>query len=189
MRKHAVVLTLTLLELLALLLLAFFWFVMRPDLAATYVLGDAVFAPSSALPTSTRVALTTWLVPAVGAGGALLFASAWLLRRGKSARNGLLGAALVFTVLGLTWAVWAAYAPAFERLSRAAPSIEQSPASSITLAELRYGAERRKSKKLHYQHERLHPVLDVQTSDSIEVLHTRIRISKSDPWRMQIGTC
>jgi hypothetical protein len=40
MKKHAVVLTLTLLELLALALLAFFGLVMRPDLAATYGLGE-----------------------------------------------------------------------------------------------------------------------------------------------------
>jgi hypothetical protein len=52
----------------------------------------------------------------VGATGFLLFASAWVLRRGVNARNKLLGAALVWTVLGLLWAVWAAYAPAFEQL-------------------------------------------------------------------------
>jgi len=39
-KKHAVVLTLTLLELVALVLLAFFGMVMRPDLAATYGLGE-----------------------------------------------------------------------------------------------------------------------------------------------------
>jgi len=117
MRKHAVVLTLTLLELFALLLLAFFWLVMRPDLMTTYGIGPPHGARSAALPMATEMALTTRLVPFVGAAGALLFASAWLLRRGVNARNRLLGAALVWTVLGLGWAVWAAYAPAFEQLS------------------------------------------------------------------------
>jgi hypothetical protein len=116
MRKHAVVLTLTLLELLALFLLAFFWLVMRPDLLTTYGIADLRAARSAALPTVTRVILTTSFVPIVGAGGAVLFALGWLLRRGGNMRTRLLGAALVWTVLGLTWAVWAAYAPAFERL-------------------------------------------------------------------------
>jgi len=116
MRKHAVVLTLTLLELLALGLLAFFWLVMRPDLLDTYGIADLGDARSAALPTMTRFVLTTSLVPLVGAVGAALFASAWVLRRGVNVRNRLLGAALVWTVLGLTWVVWAAYAPAFERL-------------------------------------------------------------------------
>ncbi len=116
MRKHAVVLTLTLLELFALLLLAFFWLVMRPDLMSTYAIVDAHGARSAALPAATRVALTTPLVPVVAAGGFALFASAWLWRRGVNTRNRLLGAALVWTVLGLAWAIWAAYAPAFEQL-------------------------------------------------------------------------
>jgi hypothetical protein len=115
MRKHAVVLTLTLLELLALVLLAFFWLVMRRDLVATYgaSLSDG---SSAALPTSTRIALTTSLVPCIGVVGAALFASAWLVGRGVNVRNRLLGAALVWTVLGLMWGVWAAYSPVFERL-------------------------------------------------------------------------
>jgi len=115
MRKHAVVLTLTLLQLLALFLLAFFWLVMRPDLAATYGLVAPSARPAS-LPLSTEIALTSWLVPLIGAGGAVLFGAAWLLRRGVNARNRLLGAALVWSVLGLGWAVWAAYAPVFEHL-------------------------------------------------------------------------
>ncbi|HMI83385.1 MAG TPA: hypothetical protein VK550_04780 [Polyangiaceae bacterium] len=116
MRKHAVVLTLTLLELLALVLLAFFWLVMRPDLMTTYGIAPSDGARSAALPASTRIALTTSLVPFVGVVGAALFASAWLLRRGVNVRNRLLGAALVWTVLGLAWAIWTAYAPAFEQL-------------------------------------------------------------------------
>ena len=115
MRKHAVVLTLTLLELLALVLLAFFWLVMRPDLIATYGIVEGGVTPTP-LPMATRIALTTALVPLVGAAGAVLFVSAWLWRRSGPARSRLLGAALVLTVLGLAWAVWAAYAPAFERL-------------------------------------------------------------------------
>jgi hypothetical protein len=116
MRKHAVVLTLTSLELLALLLVAFFGLVMRPDLAATYGLdavGGATMAP---LPAATRLALGPWVVPVIGAGGFLLFIAGWLSRRPNS-RSKLLGAALVWTVLGLGWAVWSAYAPAFEHLA------------------------------------------------------------------------
>jgi hypothetical protein len=117
MKKHAVVLTLTLLELLALALLAFFGLVMRPDLAATYGLSEGGEARRELLSTATTIALAPWFAPLVGAVGAALFASAWLLQRSKSARNQLLGAALVVTVLGLGWAIWAAYAPAFERFS------------------------------------------------------------------------
>jgi hypothetical protein len=116
MRKHAVVLTLTSLELLALLLLAFFGLVMRPDLAATYGLDAAGGAPMASLPVATRLALEPWVVPVIGAGGLLFFAAAWLSGR-PNARNKLLGAALVWTVLGLGWAIWAAYAPAFEHLA------------------------------------------------------------------------
>jgi hypothetical protein len=116
MRKHAVVLTLTLLEIFALVLLAFFWTVMRPDLVTTYGIASSGGAPSASLPAATRIALTTAAVPIVGVTGALLFAAAWLLRRGTNARNRLLGAALVWTVFGLGWAIWAAYAPAFEQL-------------------------------------------------------------------------
>jgi hypothetical protein len=118
MRKHAVVLTLTLLELLALLLLAFFGLVMRPDLAVTYGLGEEGSrgaAAAASLPAATRLALAPAVVPAIAAGGALLFVSAWFSRR-VSLRNRLLGAAFVWTVLGLGWTVWAAYAPAFEHL-------------------------------------------------------------------------
>jgi len=114
MKKHAVVLTLTLLELLALVLLAFFGLVMRPDLAATYGLGEGGEMRRELLSTATTVALAPWFAPLVGAVGAALFASAWLVRRG--ARNRLLCAALVATALPLGWAIWAAYAPAFERL-------------------------------------------------------------------------
>src|SRR5256885_1037506 len=101
MRKHVVVLTLTLLELLALFLLAFFWMVMRPDLMTTYAILEAGDARAAALPLATKVALTTSLVPVIGAVGALLFATGWLARRGTNVRNRWLGAALVVTVLGL----------------------------------------------------------------------------------------
>jgi hypothetical protein len=116
MRKHAVVLTLTSLELLALVLLAFFGLVMRPDLAATYQLDATGGAPMAALPAATRLALEPGIVQVIGAGGGLLFGAAWFSRR-ANLRNKLLGAALVWTVLGLGWAVWAAYAPAFEHLA------------------------------------------------------------------------
>ena len=116
MRKHAVVLTLTLLEIFALVLSAFFWMVMRPDLVTPYGIAGAGGVPSSSLPVATRMALLTPIVPFVGVIGAALFAAAWLFRRGVNARNRMLGAALVWTVLGLAGAVWAAYAPAFERL-------------------------------------------------------------------------
>ena len=116
MRKHAVVLTLTVLEIFALILIAFFWFVMRPDLVTTYGIDTPGGAASAVLPMATRIALATSAVPFIGAVGAALFASAWLLRRGVNARNRMLGAALVWSVLGLAGAIWAAYAPAFEQL-------------------------------------------------------------------------
>src|SRR5690242_11810532 len=121
MRKHAVVLTLTLLEILALVLLAFFWWVMRPDLMTTYGIPASGEAPAAllvaaTLPASTRIALTTAVVPIVGVVGAAIFAGAWLVQRGANFRNRLLAVALVWTVLGLAWAVWASYAPAFEHL-------------------------------------------------------------------------
>ena len=116
MRKHAVVLTLTSLELLALVLLAFFWKVMRVDLALTYGLTLSA-GRSETLPLATYLALAPSAAPLIGACGALLFAIAWLQRRGTNVRNWWLGAALVWTVLGLGWIVWAAYAPAFERLA------------------------------------------------------------------------
>jgi hypothetical protein len=115
MKKHAVVLMLTVLEVLALVLLAFFGLVMRPDLAATYGLDEGGEMRKELLSTATTVALAPWFAPLVGAAGAVLFASAWRARGG--ARNRWLGAALVVTVLGLGWAIWAAYAPAFEGLS------------------------------------------------------------------------
>ena len=116
MRKHAVVLTLTLLEIFALILLAFFGLVMRPDLVTTYGIDAPGGAPSAALPMATRLALATPVVPFIGAVGAALFVSAWLFGRRINVRNRMLGAALVWTVLGLAGAVWAAYAPAFEQL-------------------------------------------------------------------------
>jgi hypothetical protein len=127
MKKHAVVLTLTLLELLALALLAFFGLVMRPDLAATYGLGEGGELRAELIGTATRVALSPWFTPLVGAAGALLFVSAWLPRRGANVRNKLLGAALVVTVLGLGWAIWAAYTPAFERLAHPLVSMKTDP--------------------------------------------------------------
>jgi len=131
MRKHAVVLTLTSLELLALLLVAFFGMVMRPDLAATYGLDAAGGAPMASLPAATRLALGPWVVPVIGAGGVLLFAAGWLSRRGSS-RSKLLGAALVWTVLGLGWAIWAAYAPAFEHLATATTATATTATATAT---------------------------------------------------------
>ncbi|MET0592927.1 MAG: hypothetical protein ABW133_09525 [Polyangiaceae bacterium] len=116
MRKHAIVLTLTLLQIVALLLTAFFCLVMRPDLAATYGTADGGALRDALLPLSTRIALLPWVMPVVGGIGAMIFAAAWTLARGANLRNRLLAASLVWTVLGLGWAIWAAYEPAFEQL-------------------------------------------------------------------------
>jgi hypothetical protein len=116
MQKHAVVWTLTLLELLALLLTAFFCLVMRPDLAATYGVASGGDLRDALLPLSTRIALLPWVVPLIGGAGAMMFAAAWTLARGANVRNRWLGASLVWTAMGLGWAMWAAYEPAFERL-------------------------------------------------------------------------
>jgi hypothetical protein len=116
MQKHAVVLTLTSLEVLALLLTAFFCLVMRPDLAATYGVTSGGDLREALLPLSTRIALSPWFMPVIGGVGAMMFAAAWTLVRGANVRNRWLGASLVWTVMGLGWAIWAAYEPAFERL-------------------------------------------------------------------------
>jgi hypothetical protein len=120
MRKHAILLALTALELLALVLLAFFALVMRPDLAATYGLGTGTSGRTEALPLVTKIVLGPWFPSLVGGAGVLLFAAAWLPGRRPSSRKKLLGASLVVTVLGLGWAIWVAYIPAFERLTAGA---------------------------------------------------------------------
>jgi hypothetical protein len=116
MRKYAVVLTLTLLEIMALLLTSFFCLVMRPDLAATYGIASGGDVREALLPLSTRIALLPWVMPLVGGIGAMLFVAAWTLARGANSRDRLLASSLVWTVLGLGWAIWAAYEPAFEQL-------------------------------------------------------------------------
>jgi hypothetical protein len=111
MRKHAVLFTLTVLEIAALLLTTFFWFVMRPDLLGTYRAG--------ALPLAAEIALSTWFVPATSVAGALTVAAAFLPWSRTKTRTYLAGAGLVCTVFGIAFAIFAAYAPAFERLARA----------------------------------------------------------------------
>ena len=108
MRKHAVVFTLTMLEAAGLALSAFFWFVMRRDLLLTYR-----GAPVSV---ATGVALSAWFVPSASAAGALLLLVAWIPSLRTMTRTYLAAAALVCTVFGLAFAIWASYAPAFEQL-------------------------------------------------------------------------
>jgi len=110
MRKHAVLFTLTVLEIAGLLLTTFFWFVMRRDLLGTYRAG--------ALPLAAEIALSTWFVPATSVAGALTVAAAFLPWWRTKTRTYLAGAGLVCTMFGLAFAIFAAYAPAFERLAR-----------------------------------------------------------------------
>jgi hypothetical protein len=116
MRKHAVVprrglsrivFTLAALEVAGLMLSAFFWFVMRPDLLASY---------GPAAPAAVRVALSLWFVPMTSFAGAILLVLGLVPTFRTRTRTWLAGTALVATVFGLTIAVWAAYAPAFETL-------------------------------------------------------------------------
>jgi hypothetical protein len=109
MRKHAVLITLAILEMTGLMLSAFFWFVMRKDLLSTY--GRV------ALPFSTSLALSAWFVPVTGLAGAMMVTIAMLPGLRTRTRTYLAGAGLVFTVFGLAFAIWASYTPAFEHLA------------------------------------------------------------------------
>ncbi|HKQ71215.1 MAG TPA: hypothetical protein VJT73_17845, partial [Polyangiaceae bacterium] len=113
MRKQAVLLTLVALEVLGLGLLALFWLAMRPELILVYRL-DALGA--DAFPWPTRVALSSSFVPSLAVVGMALAFAALLPAWRPRTRLWVLGAALVVTVFGLTFAVFAAYAPAFEEL-------------------------------------------------------------------------
>jgi hypothetical protein len=108
MRKRAVLVTLTALESAGLALSAFFWFVMRPDLAASYAKGP--------VPLSVEVALSVWFVPLAGVAGALAVAIAWFPGMRAKSRTWSAGAGLVCTVFALTFAIVASYAPAFQEL-------------------------------------------------------------------------
>src|SRR3954447_19088299 len=108
MRKHAVLVTLTALEMAALALSAFFWFVMRRDLVVSY--------RGSPMSAATSLALSDWFVPVASAAGALLALGAWIPSLRTMTRTYLSGTGLVCTVFGLAFAVWASYAPAFEQL-------------------------------------------------------------------------
>ena len=110
MRKRAVLFTLAALELGGLALAAFFWFVMRPDLLATY--------GARPLPLSARVALSSWFVPATALAGGCLLLLAMLPYWRTKTQTYLAGAGLVCTVFGLFFAVYLAYAPAFEEWAR-----------------------------------------------------------------------
>ena len=109
MRKHAVLFPLTVLEMAGLALSAFFWFVRRRDLVATY--GGA-----GAMPVMTSVALSVWFVPVSAAAGALLSLASWVPTWRTNTRTYLAATGLVCTVFGLALAIWASYAPAFEQL-------------------------------------------------------------------------
>jgi len=127
MRKHAVlprrglprvVFTLAALEVAGLMLSAFFWFVMRPDLVATYGLGGKIGSGSAeALPLATRVALSGWFAPLIAVVGAALMLAALLIPWPTKIRTYVGGTGLVWTVFNLVLAIWAAYGPAFEHLA------------------------------------------------------------------------
>jgi hypothetical protein len=114
-----VLFTLATLEGLAVGLLAFFWFVMRPDLLATYGLGGKMGGSGApeALPLATRVALSGWFVPLIAAVGGALMLAALLIPWPTRTRTYVGGAGLVWTVFNLVLAIWAAYGPAFEHLA------------------------------------------------------------------------
>ena len=118
MRRHAVLLTLAALEALAVALLGLFWFVMRPDLLVSYGLDPKRADGRSAqiLPALTQLAFSGWFIlQAAGVGVVLVLLACSPLFRTR-ARTFLAGAGLVWTVFGLGFAMWAAYAPVFERL-------------------------------------------------------------------------
>ena len=117
MRKHAVLLTLAALEALAVALLALFWFVMRPELLASYGLDPrrADGRSKQTLPALTQVAFSGLVHLAGGdrggAGGDCLLAAS-----ANATRTFLAGTGLVWTVFGLAFAIWSAYAPVFEQM-------------------------------------------------------------------------
>jgi hypothetical protein len=125
MRKHRVLLVLTALEVFALALSALFWFVMRPDLLRTYALDGIKIGPAGAsgpgdgraeaLGAATRIALSGWFIPLAAFGGILAVLLALFPHRTKT-RTYLASGGLVWTVFGLAFAIWYAYAPAFERM-------------------------------------------------------------------------
>ncbi len=110
MRKYVSLFVLTALEMAGLALAAFFWFVMRRDLLASYRGGPAV-------PAATSLALSDWFVPSSAAVGALFVLVAWLPPLRTKTRTYLAGTGLVCSVFALGFAVWASYAPAFESLA------------------------------------------------------------------------
>jgi hypothetical protein len=126
MRKHAVLFTLTALEMAGLALSAFFWFVMRRDLLDSYRGGPSMSA-------ATDVALSAWFVPAAGAVGGLLVLASWVPAFRTRTRTFLAATGLVCTVFGLTFAIWASYSPAFEQLGPSATTEVFSPAIDMTL--------------------------------------------------------
>ena len=118
MRKHAVLLTLAALEALAVALLGLFWWVMRPDLLAGYGLDPRRADGRSAqvLSASSRIAFSGWFVLQAAGVGIALTVIAWSPLFRTRARTFLAGAGLVWSVFCLAFAIWAAYAPAFETL-------------------------------------------------------------------------
>jgi hypothetical protein len=111
MRKHSVLLTLAVVEALAEALLVLYFTVMRTDL------GYPLDATRS-LPIPTRVAVSDWFAPVVAVIGALPVLLALLPRWRTKTRTYLAATGVVFTVFGLVFAVYAAYAPAFGQLER-----------------------------------------------------------------------
>ncbi len=110
MRKHAAVVTLSILEVVAAALAAFFWLVMRPDLLASY--------GARPLPFGAALSMSGWFVPVTGLGGAaLVLVALWPSWRTKT-RTYLASTGFLCTVFGLAFAIWVSYAPIFEGIGR-----------------------------------------------------------------------
>ena len=106
MRKHAGVVTLSVLELVTGALAAFFWVVMRPDLLASYGPRPPSFGAA--------LSLSGWFIPTTGlAGAAMVLVAMWPSWRTKT-RTYLASTGFLLTAFGLVFAVWASYAPFFE---------------------------------------------------------------------------
>jgi len=106
MRKHATLIALSVLELCAAALAAFFWLVMRPDLLASYGTRPASFGAA--------LSLSGWFIPTTGLGGAAMVLVAILPHWRTKTRTYLASTGFLCTAFGLVFAIWASYAPFFE---------------------------------------------------------------------------
>lgn len=88
---------------------------MRPDLLLTYGLGQPGGAEK--VPWATEVALSRPFIVTLGGVGAIVWVLSFVPHWRTTTKTSLAGTALVWTVFGLAFAIWAAYAPAFARLA------------------------------------------------------------------------